>query len=96
MNSFSFQSFLASFYLNVNHLRSLISIWLITTFILRLLLTSDIRAVLLAKREIDIDSFEQLINNKNVIPLIVEDSTIHRSILKVRIDFLELNSYSVY
>ncbi len=81
--------------MNVNHSRLLISIWLITTFILRLLFTSDIQAVLLAEREIDIDSFEQLIDAKNVIPLIEENSTVHTTIVKVSIDFFELNSYAV-
>jgi hypothetical protein len=62
---------------------------------LRLLFTSDIQAVLLAEREIDIDSFEQLIDAKNVIPLIEENSTVHTTIVKVSIDFFELNSYAV-
>ncbi len=55
-------------------MRILILIWLITTFILRLLFTSDIQALLLAKREIDIDSFEQLIEMTNIIPMIEENS----------------------
>jgi hypothetical protein len=58
-----------------------------TTFILRLYFTSDIQAVLLAKRQINIDSFEQLIEAKNVIPLIEENSSVHRTIIKVSIDF---------
>jgi hypothetical protein len=66
-----------------------------TTFILRLLFTSDIQAVLLAKREIDIDSFEQLIDAKNIIPLIEENSTVYRTIIEVSIDFFELYSLSV-
>jgi hypothetical protein len=56
-----------------------------TTFILRLLFTSDIHAVLLAERQIDIDSFEQLIDNMNVIPLIEENSTAYSTIVKVKI-----------
>jgi hypothetical protein len=58
-----------------------------TTFILRLYFTSDIQAVLLAKRQINIDSFEQLIEAKNVIPLIEENSSVYRTIIKVSIDF---------
>jgi hypothetical protein len=60
-----------------------------TTFILRLLFTSDIQSVLLAKREIDIDSFDQLIDAKNIIPLIEENSTVHTTIIRVSIDFFE-------
>ncbi len=52
---------------------------------MRIFFTSDIQAVLLAKREIDIDSFEQLIDAKNIIPLIEENSTVHRTIAKVNI-----------
>ncbi len=82
-------------YLNANHSRLLTSIWIITTFFLRLFFTSDIQAVLLAKRQINIDSFEQLINAKNIIPLISENSTAHTTIVKVSIDSFELYSYSV-
>jgi hypothetical protein len=82
--------------LNVNHSRLLISFWIITTFFLRLFFTSDIHAVLLAKREINIDSFEQLIDTKNIIPLIAENSTIHITIVKVSIDLFELYSDSVF
>jgi hypothetical protein len=60
---------------------------------LRLFFTSDIHAVLLAKREIDIDSFEQLIDTKNIIPLIEENSTVHATIVKVSIDYFELYSH---
>ncbi len=81
--------------MNVNHSRLLISIWLITTFVLRLFFTSDIQAVLLAKREIDIDTFEQLIDAKNIIALIEDNSTVHRTIVKVSTDFFELYSFSV-
>jgi hypothetical protein len=63
---------------------------------LRLFFTSDIQAVLLAKRQINIDSFEQLIDAKNIIPLIEENSTVHRTIVEVSIDFFELYSYSVF
>ncbi len=62
---------------------------------MRLFFTSDIQAVLLAKREIHIDSFEQLIDAKNIMPLIVENSTVHTTIVKVSIDFFELYSFSV-
>jgi hypothetical protein len=62
---------------------------------LRSFFTSDIQAVLLAEREIDIDSFEQLIDTKDVIPLIEENSTVHITIVKVSIDFFELNSDSI-
>jgi hypothetical protein len=55
---------------------------------LRLFFTSDIQAVLLAKREINIDSFEQLIDAKNIIPLIEENSTAHTTIVKV--SFLQI------
>jgi hypothetical protein len=96
MNSFSFESFLASYYLTLNHLRLLISIWLITTFILRLFFTSDIQAVLLAKREIDIDSMEQLIDAKNIIPLIEENSTVHAIVVNVSIDFFDLYFLSFF
>jgi hypothetical protein len=65
---------------------------------LRLLFTSDIQAVLLAEREIDIDSFEQLIEAKNMIPFIEENSTVHITIVKVSIKFcfFELYSYTVF
>ncbi len=69
--------------MTINHLRILISIWLITTFILRLLFTSDIQALLLAKREIDIDSFEQLIDMTHIIPMIEENSSVERKIIEV-------------
>jgi uncharacterized membrane protein len=82
--------------LNVNHSRLLISFWIIITFFLRLFFTSDIQAVLLAKRQINIDSFEQLIDAKNIIPFIAENSTIHITIVKVSIDFFELYSDSVF
>ncbi len=57
---------------------------------MRLFFTSDIHAVLLAKREINIDSFEQLIEAKNIIPLITDNSSAHTIIVKVSIDFFEL------
>jgi hypothetical protein len=63
---------------------------------LRLLFTSDIEAVLLTKRQINIDSFEQLIDAKNILPLIQENSIVHTTIVKVSIDFFELYSFSVY
>ncbi len=65
---------------------------------MRLLFTSDIQAVLLAEREIDIDSFEQLIEAKNMIPFIEENSTVHITIVKVSIKFcfFELYSYTVF
>jgi hypothetical protein len=81
---------LGSLHLNINHWRLSISIWLIKTFFLRLFFTSDIQAVLLAKREINIDSFEQLIEAKNIIPLIADNSSAHTIIVKVSIDFFEL------
>jgi len=56
---------------------------LITTFILRLLFTSDIQALLLAKREIDIDSFDQLIERDEIIPIIEHKSTTDRIVSKV-------------
>ncbi len=63
---------------------------------MRLFFTSDIQAVLLAEREIDIDSFEQLIETKNIKPLIEENSTVHITIVNVSIDFFELYCYSVF
>ncbi len=62
---------------------------------MRLFFTSDIHAVLLAKRQINIDSFEQLIEAKNIIPLIAENSSSHTIIVRVSIDFFKLYSYSV-
>ncbi len=79
--------------MTANHLRILISIWLITTFILRLFFTSDIQALLLAKREIDIDSFEQLIDMPNIIPMIEENSSVNRKIAEVRVNFMHSECY---
>ncbi len=63
---------------------------------MRLFFTSDIQAVLIAKRQINIDSFEQLIDAKNIIPLIPENSTAHTTIVRVSIDFFKLYSHSVF
>ncbi len=82
--------------MTANHLRILISIWLITTFILRLLFTSDIQALLLAKREIDIDSFEQLIQMTNIIPMIEENSSVDRKIAEVCVNFMHSECYLVF
>lgn len=57
--------------------------WLITTFILRLLFTSDIQALLLAKKEIGIDSIEQLIETDNIKTMVEENSSAFRLIVKV-------------
>ncbi len=70
----------ASYYLNRNHLTILIAFWLITTFFIRLLFTSDIQALLLAKRKIEIDSFEQLIERDNIMILIEANSSAYRII----------------
>ncbi len=70
--------------MNQNHLSVLIAIWLITTFILRLLFISDIQALLRSKREINIDSFEELIENDNIVPMIESDSSAYRIVAQVK------------
>ncbi len=50
---------------------------------MRLLFTSDTQALLLAKRKIEIDSFEQLIERDNIMILIEANSSTHRIISQV-------------
>jgi len=50
----------------------------------------------LAKREIDIDSFEQLIDMPNIIPMIEENSSVDRKIAEVRVNFMHSECYLVF
>jgi hypothetical protein len=85
--------------LNQNHLSVLIAIWLITTFILRLLFVSDIQALLRSKREINIDSFEDLIENNNIVPMVESNSSANRIVAQVNKDLflmtIHLNYYFI-
>jgi hypothetical protein len=56
---------------------------------MRLLFTSDTQALLLAKRKIEIDSFEQLIERDNIMILIEANSSTHQIISQV-FDFFSL------
>ncbi len=77
----------------------LIAIWLITTFILRLLFVSDIQALLRSKREINIDSFEDLIENNNIVPMVESNSSANRIVAQVNKDLflmtIHLNYYFI-
>jgi hypothetical protein len=61
---------------------------------LRQLFTSDIKALLLAKREIDIDYFEQLIDFNNLIPFVEAKSSVNRIIVTVWKYYICLNILS--
>ena len=66
-----------------SHFKILIMVWLLTTVIIRLMFTSDIQALLLSKREVNIDSFQELIDRPDITPIVEKNSGVYRILEKV-------------
>lgn len=69
--------------LNGKHLKYILASWVLAGVFIRFYFTSDIQALLLSKKEVNIDFFQQLINNKELVPMLVENSSVYRIIEKV-------------
>ncbi|CAG2165045.1 unnamed protein product [Oppiella nova] len=74
--------FAANIYIFQMHINISIGFWLITTFVLRLMFTSDIEASISAKRTLYLDSIEQLVERPDIIPLIKAQSNAYYLIAK--------------
>ncbi|CAG2165044.1 unnamed protein product [Oppiella nova] len=74
--------FAANIYIFQMHINISIGFWLVTTFVLRLMFTSDIEASISAKRTLYLDSIEQLVERPDIIPLIKAQSNAYYMIAK--------------
>jgi hypothetical protein len=69
--------------LKINHNKYLLIIWIFITFLMRNFYTSNIQAMNVSKKELRIETFEQLIQNKNIKILVDNDSYAYRILAKV-------------